>query len=428
MKECPALCWEVDYTMDGCNCQGCAKQLHCIVEESLKETAAGVRNHTCDERAVLASEAWDRYNSCLNRAPYRTSWDRYQAGQFCACSSGLHEELQNDSCCEVNGNGTAHFALAAQCDASCQVDCDSAEAQQCLQDCASDCVEIDQRKMTEACKANCMASNSTCHKYSVCKPRNATLSFGYFCDDGSEPDSNGCCGSPLNGGGCPTWCEYQTAYYFFSKTQQGALTPQCKCSECPATREETYTLMNKTWLRLFERTGARHLLYTARRFGLPGPTPEMDRLFLLQIEAIAQAMATHGWDAELKEQIYKICRIWMQRIWNAAEDTRESFFFRTRYNLAKLFWLFLIPLWCSIVLLVAMCVRKKRLVERMDVARQADAPQLVMGRPVGPDVSQTPDAIVHGVLLGRVAGGANLPSGLKDDKVAVDEHAEKAKE
>jgi len=62
--------------------------------------------------------------------------------------------------------------------------------------------------------------------------------FDYFCDDGSKPNVNGCCGSKY--GECPSGCKNR---------QHSALdtVPICSCFDCPAKKNELQAAAFPTW-------------------------------------------------------------------------------------------------------------------------------------------------------------------------------------
>jgi len=427
LEKCPALCLDKRYELDGCECgrYDCYKHTACIVEDSMNATAEGIRNHTCDGRAVTRSGAITDYKKCRSDLPYRTTWDRLSSQSHCVCS-GLQVELQDNSCCEVNHGGlvnstAAHSMFSKVCDVDCSVDCESAEAENCTDECHRGCVEVDSEVATDACKDLCIESHSRCNKYKVCKPAVAR-SFDYVCDDGSRPESrSGCCKSLRGIDACPTWCNAEKLYMVELSG------PQCECSGCPTTQNETYRLMNMTFANAFERRGQMDLLLVARAFDLPGPTTGMVELLKQQNAQIKEAIKQHGsyWDVQLRHHIYQISRAWNAKIWAAAESTRSSRIMDTGRRLIWVHLFFIFALACFCCFAVWIVPARLRRFARSEVTEPEpgplqENPDAVVGRPVAHEahVEDVTKGVVPGVLLGRISGAQSAHAGVKAEVTA----------
>jgi len=241
----------------------------------------------------------------------------------------------------------------------------------------------------------------------------SSKSFGYFCDDGSEPSSEGCCSSPWNKHECPTWCNVQRTYL----SSDGK--PHCSCTECPASRQETDALMNTSWMGTYQTVSSRHLDYVARSFGLADPTTKMLKILDEDQRSIERAISEHEkhFGPKLKAKLLAISRNAEQRMQAAAS---EEVAFRAAMGTVKYALLVAASFLCLFVSLGVVLKRKRKKSQQEEPECNGDS--FVVGRPLRQDMPQKHDSIAEGVLLGRVVGHG-AAGGLKDKTKHIPEDA-----
>lgn len=240
VRDCPALCFEPDYSFDGCSgcvSNNCHEYVRCITQHSETQTNAGNQAQICHTENFEESSQFRAYMNCRTQHPMRTNWNRYNSQHYCICEANLKAAAQQNSCC------SAAWAESL-CNDPCLTtqQCATQAATTCATNCRDTCTSIHPHDTTAICLSSCFADNS-CNRYRTCEPLGFPT-YEYVCDDGTGAKQNGCCDGELPNGQaaevCPTLCENYRRYHI-----QGHGI-ECQCYNCPSSRNDAQVLANRT--------------------------------------------------------------------------------------------------------------------------------------------------------------------------------------
>lgn len=317
VRECPALCWEADYAPDGCftRCQelDCLPYLLCTTDHAANTAHMDPSQTVCHEENFHSAPEMLAYLNCLSDQPMRTNWQRWNSQHFCFCESQLKAAAERENCCGADWADPI-------CNLDCQLDedCNTVAGTDCATQCTEQCDMIHPHLVRQSCNDNCF--EGTCNEYRTCEPPEQE-SFEYLCDDGSSPQTNGCCNGLLPNGNegttCPALCRSGRKYIL----PHGE---ECQCFDCPTTAQQAEESLNATFL------GERHggvsdtvwqngqtvLSDIAWRAGLiHGPTPQMQAMMVARNVEIGQAISRYGSGAVRTErEIVGISNTWNEKI------------------------------------------------------------------------------------------------------------------
>mmetsp|Transcript_42792 Transcript_42792/g.98083 ORF Transcript_42792/g.98083 Transcript_42792/m.98083 type:complete len:650 (+) Transcript_42792:77-2026(+) len=310
IEECSSMCLEADYpTTPGCRAcaeDQCDNYIFCLEWHTAQKLQEGDVSLVCNERKFDASRQVEEYWRCAEGSATNTNWQRYNTRSHCICDANVQQAATDALCCGHGENEAVPWA-AEFCEVECrsQTDCRSDEAKQCMYECDERCHVVDPRFISEDCLYHCIADDSPCHQYRTCQPKEPEA-FTYFCDDGSMPESNGCCEGLLANGKvgptCPLSCQAGRAYYLGHGVE-------CGCYDC----EESQILVdleqrgNDTVAQALYANGVQVLGVVARQTGLRNgwPTPDMVALMnqrnyrIMDLLAVGEQAGQSSLDVQL---------------------------------------------------------------------------------------------------------------------------------
>lgn len=331
IRECPAMCLEADYAPESCydRCHelDCLPYLLCITDHAQNTAHSDSGQLVCHDANFHSSPEMLAYFDCLQDAPMRTNWQRWNSQHHCFCTSSLKDAAERNNCCQ------AQWADPI-CNIDCRTtaECASFSGSACMGGCADTCDMIHPHLIRQSCHDECFIGD--CDRYKTCEPPEQA-SFEYLCDNLAPPAANGCCEGVLPSGAigetCPALCQSGRKYIL----PHGDV---CQCFDCPTTATEAEQTINETFVGEASapggvsanvwQNGQTVLMDISRQEGLIyGATPQMQAMVVarnVQIRAAISRAEQDSASSDVEREIVRISAEWHAQIQLCARGGPED--------------------------------------------------------------------------------------------------------